>query len=85
MIDNSIWNWEHVWAALPDLLLAFVKVTLVVTILGSAIAAVAHTLVFGLRGAGGISASPGPLFCWRSCSDLRSASRMKDIAQPPAT
>jgi len=45
MIDNSIWNWEHVWAALPDLLLAFVKVTLVVTILGSAIAAVVGLLI----------------------------------------
>src|SRR5690606_19903652 len=45
MIDDSLWNWEHVWAALPDMLVAFVKVTLLVTLLGSAIAAVLGLLI----------------------------------------
>ncbi len=40
MIDTSLWNWDHVWASLPDMLTAFVKVTLLVTIVGSAIAIV---------------------------------------------
>lgn len=40
MIDTSLWNWDHVWASLPDMLMAFVKVTLLVTIVGSAIAIV---------------------------------------------
>ncbi|WP_156760667.1 ectoine/hydroxyectoine ABC transporter permease subunit EhuD [Microbacterium karelineae] len=40
MIDTTPWKWEHVWAALPDMLYAFVTVTLFVTILGSVIAAV---------------------------------------------
>ena len=30
-----------------------------------------------------MSAMPGPTWRWRSCSDFRSASRMKDMAQPP--
>ncbi|MGO2111737.1 MAG: ABC transporter permease subunit, partial [Pseudoclavibacter sp.] len=38
--DRSLWNWDHAWAALPDLLVGFLTVTLVVTLLGSAIAAV---------------------------------------------
>ncbi|WP_105566263.1 ectoine/hydroxyectoine ABC transporter permease subunit EhuD [Microbacterium halophytorum] len=39
MIDESLWNWEHVFAALPDMLWTFLSVTLLVTIVGSAIAA----------------------------------------------
>ncbi|MFA5605802.1 MAG: ectoine/hydroxyectoine ABC transporter permease subunit EhuD [Leucobacter sp.] len=38
-MTGGIWDWEHAWAALPSMLEAFVKVTLLVTILGSAIAA----------------------------------------------
>ncbi|BDZ38924.1 ectoine/hydroxyectoine ABC transporter permease subunit EhuD [Microbacterium suwonense] len=38
--DRVIWNWEHVAAALPDMLWTFLTVTLLVTVLGSAIAAV---------------------------------------------
>ncbi|WP_111467083.1 ectoine/hydroxyectoine ABC transporter permease subunit EhuD [Microbacterium suaedae] len=49
MIDESLWNWEHVWAALPDMLLAFVKVTLFVTIVGSAIAAVLGLVIALVR------------------------------------
>ncbi len=40
MIDTSFWNWDHAWAVLPDMLWAFLRVTLVVTIAASAIAAV---------------------------------------------
>lgn len=34
------WDWNMVWESLPDLLAGFVKVTLLVTVVGSAIAAV---------------------------------------------
>lgn len=36
---KSIWSWEHAFAVLPDLLWKFLSVTLVVTIIGSVIAA----------------------------------------------
>lgn len=37
---NEFWSWDHAFAVLPDLLWAFLRVTLIVTIIGSAIAAV---------------------------------------------
>lgn len=40
MEGNAFWQWSRVWDVLPELLTAFVKVTLVVTIVGSALAAV---------------------------------------------
>lgn len=49
MIDDSLWNWEHVWAALPDMLAAFVKVTLLVTVVGSIIAAVLGLVIALVR------------------------------------
>jgi len=49
MIDNSLWNWDHVWAALPDMLRTFVTVTLLVTLIGSLIAAVLGLLLELLR------------------------------------
>ncbi|MGO1236576.1 ABC transporter permease subunit, partial [Microbacterium gubbeenense] len=49
MIDTSLWNWDHVWASLPDMLMAFVKVTLVVTIVGSAIAIVLGLVIALVR------------------------------------
>lgn len=39
-MTQTIWDWEYAWAALPSMLEAFVKVTLLVTVAGSAIAAV---------------------------------------------
>lgn len=53
---NNIWDWEHAWAALPSMLEAFFKVTLLVTIAGSAIAA-----VLGLLLAIGRRNSPRPI------------------------
>lgn len=53
--DNSFWSWEHASAALPDLLLKFFTVTLVVTIIGSIIAA-----VLGLVIAVGRRSAPRP-------------------------
>ncbi|UTX53797.1 ectoine/hydroxyectoine ABC transporter permease subunit EhuD [Leucobacter aridicollis] len=38
-MTDGIWNWQYAFEALPVLLTAFVQVTLLVTILGSAIAA----------------------------------------------
>lgn len=49
MIDTSLWNWDHVWASLPDMLIAFVKVTLLVTIVGSAIAIVLGLVIALVR------------------------------------
>lgn len=49
MIDESLWNWDHVWAALPDMLVAFVKVTLLVTALGSVIAIVLGLVIALVR------------------------------------
>lgn len=43
--DRVIWNWDHVFAALPDMLWAFLTVTLYVTVLGSIIAAVLGLLI----------------------------------------
>ncbi|GAA5150553.1 ectoine/hydroxyectoine ABC transporter permease subunit EhuD [Microbacterium pseudoresistens] len=45
MIDDSLWNWQHVWAALPDMLWKFLTVTLLVTVVGSAIAALLGLLI----------------------------------------
>lgn len=49
MIDTSLWNWDHVWASLPYMLTAFVKVTLLVTIVGSAIAIVLGLVIALVR------------------------------------
>lgn len=45
MDDRSLWNWDHAFAVLPIMLEKFVTVTLVVTIAGSAIAAVLGLLI----------------------------------------
>lgn len=42
---TNLWDWNYAWAALPSMLEAFVKVTLVVTLAGSAIAAVLGLLL----------------------------------------
>jgi len=55
-VNGSLWEWQFVWEALPILLLAFVKVTLVVTLLGSAIAAVLGLLIAVAR-----RSAPGPI------------------------
>lgn len=39
-MSSGIWDWAYAWEALPSLLEAFFKVTLLVTLAGSAIAAV---------------------------------------------
>lgn len=49
MIDNSLWNWDYVWEALPDMIWAFLTVTLVVTVVGSAIAAVLGLIIAMVR------------------------------------
>lgn len=49
MGDMSWWSWDTVWQALPDLLLAFVKVTLVVTILSTALAAILGLIIAIVR------------------------------------
>ncbi|WP_193598377.1 ectoine/hydroxyectoine ABC transporter permease subunit EhuD [Microbacterium sp. YJN-G] len=43
--ERVIWNWDHVFAALPDMLWAFLTVTLYVTVLGSLIAAVLGLII----------------------------------------
>lgn len=43
--DRVIWNWDHALAALPDMLWHFLTVTLYVTLLGSAIAAVLGLII----------------------------------------
>ena len=39
-MNQGLWNWDYVWEALPLLLKAFLTVTLLVTLAGSAIAAI---------------------------------------------
>lgn len=43
--DRVIWSWDHALAALPDMLWAFLTVTVYVTLLGSIIAAVLGLLI----------------------------------------
>ena len=45
MNDNSFWNWDHAIAAFPEILEKFHTVTLVVTIIGSAIAAILGLII----------------------------------------
>lgn len=47
--QESLWNWAHAWAVLPDLLWSFLTVTLVVTVIGSAIAAVLGLIIAVVR------------------------------------
>jgi len=47
--QESLWNWDHAWAVLPDLLWSFLTVTLVVTVIGSAIAAVLGLIIAVVR------------------------------------
>jgi len=49
MIDQPLWDWSMAWQVLPDLLLAFVKVTLVVTVLGTLIAAILGLVIAIVR------------------------------------
>ena len=46
---NGLWDWDAAWAVLPELLLAFVQVTLIVTVLSTAIAAVLGLFIAILR------------------------------------
>jgi len=48
-MDNEFWQWWRVWDVLPELLEAFFKVTLVVTIVGSALAAVLGLVIAIIR------------------------------------
>lgn len=48
-MDNGFWQWWRVWDVLPELLEAFFKVTLVVTVVGSALAAVIGLLIAMVR------------------------------------
>lgn len=43
--DRVIWSWDHALAALPDMLWAFLTVTVYVTLLGSLIAAVLGLII----------------------------------------
>ncbi|MGB3374231.1 MAG: ectoine/hydroxyectoine ABC transporter permease subunit EhuD [Microbacterium sp.] len=43
--DRVIWSWDHALAALPDMLWAFLSVTVYVTLLGSLIAAVLGLII----------------------------------------
>lgn len=45
MDDQPIWSWAAAWEVLPDLLLGFVKATLVVTVVGTIIAAILGLLI----------------------------------------
>lgn len=54
--DDLIWSWDHAFAVLPDLLMSFLTVTLVVTVLGSLIAQ-----VLGLAIALGRRSAPRPV------------------------
>ena len=45
MNNDGLWNWDYALDALPILLQAFVKVTLLVTVVGSAIAAVLGLII----------------------------------------
>lgn len=49
MIDESPWSWDHALAALPQLLQGFFTVTLLVTVVGSAIAALLGLVVALVR------------------------------------
>ncbi|EMY35695.1 ectoine/hydroxyectoine ABC transporter, permease protein EhuD [Arthrobacter crystallopoietes BAB-32] len=46
---NQVWDWDAAWAVLPELLMAFVHVTLIVTVASTAIAAVLGLLIAILR------------------------------------
>lgn len=48
-MTGANWNWEFAWEVLPDLLLGFVQATLVVTVLGTAIAAVLGLVIAIVR------------------------------------
>lgn len=49
MTDTAFWQWWRVWDVLPDLLTAFLKVTLVVTLAGSFFAAILGLLIAVVR------------------------------------
>lgn len=49
MIDESPWSWDHALAALPQLLQGFFTVTLLVTVVGSTIAALLGLVVALVR------------------------------------
>ncbi len=49
MEGNAFWQWWRVWDVLPDLLTAFVEVTLVVTVVGSLLAAVIGLVIAVIR------------------------------------
>jgi polar amino acid transport system permease protein len=53
---NELWSWEYAWASLPILVEGFLKVTLLVTVLSTAIAA-----VLGLAIAIAYRTAPRPL------------------------
>lgn len=44
-MNGGFWDWSYAWEALPSMLEAFFKVTLLVTIAGSAIAAVVGLII----------------------------------------
>ncbi|MEV7646787.1 ectoine/hydroxyectoine ABC transporter permease subunit EhuD [Arthrobacter sp. NPDC089319] len=46
---NELWDWDAAYAVLPELLLAFLKVTLLVTVVSTAIAAVLGLVIAILR------------------------------------
>lgn len=48
-MTGGLWDWSYAWEALPLLLEAFLKVTLLVTIIGSAIAAALGLLIAIVR------------------------------------
>jgi len=48
-MNSGIWDWDYAWAALPSMLEAFFKVTLLVTVAGSAIAATLGLVIAILR------------------------------------
>src|SRR5690625_3514068 len=48
-MDNEFWQWWRLWDVLPELIEAFFKVTLVVTIVGSALAAVLGLVIAIIR------------------------------------
>lgn len=46
---NGLWNWDHAFAVLPELLWRFLTVTLVVTVVASIIAAILGLIIALLR------------------------------------
>lgn len=48
-MNQGLWNWDYVWEALPLLLEAFLTVTLLVTVAGSAIAAILGLIIAIVR------------------------------------